>query len=125
MVRVSTLFIYFANMNMILFSAGRLRSGPRQVRADQDLLERGGDAVVPPARRPPRLHRVLDPDRHVGRRLHFLRDGLGQAALPRVHRRGRATLDIQGALTNTRSMVYKRRLIRDIVIFPKGLGDKD
>ena len=27
--------------------------------------------------------------------------------------------------TDTRTMVYKGRLIRDIVIFPKGLGDKD
>ena len=79
-----------------LLTARRLRSGPRQVRADEDVLQRGGDAVVPPARRAARLHRVLHAHRHVGRRMHFLRDGLGQAALPGIHRRGRAPPDIQG-----------------------------
>uniref|UniRef100_A0A8V0X274 Uncharacterized protein n=1 Tax=Gallus gallus TaxID=9031 RepID=A0A8V0X274_CHICK len=44
---------------------GRLRVGAGEVDPHQDVLQRGGDAVVPPPRHPAGLHRVLHADRHV------------------------------------------------------------
>ena len=49
------------------FTAGRFRIGPCQVRPHQDVFERSSDSLVPSARCPPRLYRVLDAYRHVVR----------------------------------------------------------
>ena len=75
-------------------SARWLRPGAGQECADQDVQQRGGDAVVPAAGRAAGLHRVLHPHWYVGRGLHFLRDGQRPSSLPRLDGRGRAPPDI-------------------------------
>lgn len=52
---------------IFIFVACRLWFGAGQVCADKNLLQRGGHLVVPSTRRPPRLHGVLDANRHVVR----------------------------------------------------------
>ena len=52
---------------MFFFTAGRFRIGPCQVRPPKDVFERSSDSLVPSARCPPRLYRVLDAYRHVVR----------------------------------------------------------
>ena len=47
----------------------------------------GGDLVVSSTRCVARFHRVLHSDRHVGRRLHFLRNGFWSTSLPGIHGR--------------------------------------
>lgn len=49
------------------FTAGRFWIGPCQVRPYQDVFERSSDSLVPSARCPPRLYRVLDAYRYVVR----------------------------------------------------------
>lgn len=58
----------FFNFNYwFIFTAGRFRIGPCQVRPHQDVFERSSDSLVPSARCPPRLYRVLDAYRYVVR----------------------------------------------------------
>ena len=52
------------------------RFSKSQIYTNKNVFERGGDAVVPAAGRVTRFHGVLHPNRHVGRRLYILRDGL-------------------------------------------------
>ena len=55
--------IYSASVDSkyVFISAGGLRAGPGEERADEDVQQRGGDAVVPAAGRAAGLHRVLHP----------------------------------------------------------------
>lgn len=74
-----------------------LRSGPSQIDPNKNILKRSSHTVVPATRRTTRLNRLLDPHRHVGRRMHLLRDGMRKAALSGHKSRGRVVLDLQDA----------------------------
>ena len=81
-----------------LIPAGRFWSCTCKVSSYQNLLERSGNFVVPTARCPAWLDRVLHAHRHVGRGLHFLRNGLRTSSFPWFYRWGRVAPDIQGKL---------------------------
>ena len=74
----------------------------------------GGDLVVSSTRCVARFHWVLHSDRHVGRRLHFLRNGFWSTSLPGIH--GRNFYDdvllISCALSNSRWFVFGEMLLR-------------
>ena len=74
----------------------------------------GGDLVVSSTRCAARFHRVLHPDRHVGRRLHFLRNGFWSTSLPGIHGRNlfNHVLFISCALSNSRWFVFGEMLLR-------------
>lgn len=74
-----------------------LRSCPSQIDPDKNILKRSSHSMVPATRRITRLNRLLDPHRHVGRRMHLLRDGMRKAALSGHKSRGRVVLDLQDA----------------------------
>ena len=82
----------------LLIPAGRFWSCTCKVSSYQNLLERSGNFVVPTARCPAWLDRVLHAHRHVGRGLHFLRNGLRTSSFPWFYRWGRVAPDIQGKL---------------------------
>ena len=62
------------------------RFSKSQIYTDKNVFERGGDPVVPAARRVTGLHGVLNPHRHVGRRLYILRDGVWSTPVPGLNR---------------------------------------
>ena len=75
----------------------------------------GGDLVVSSTRCVARFHWVLHPDRHVGRRLHFLRNGFWSTSLPGIHGRKLfydVLLFISCALSNSRWFVFGENLWR-------------
>ena len=55
----------------------------------------GGDPLVSSTRRSAWVHGVFHPNRHVGSRVHFLRDGHWKASLSWINCRGRTSANIQ------------------------------
>ena len=74
----------------------------------------GGDLVVSSTRCVARFHWVLRPDRHVGRRLHFLRNGFWSTSLPGIHGTNlfNDVLLVICALSNSRWFVFGEMLWR-------------
>ena len=67
------------------------------------------------SRRAAGVHGVLYPDRHVGGGLHFLRDVLRPASLPRGHRGGPTSFDIQGRPGRGTFLAYNREKLYSVL----------
>ena len=107
-------------VNNLFISVGWLWSSEGQVCPYQDLQQRGGDPVVQAARRPAWLHRVLHPHWYVGGWLHFLRDGLWQTSLPRLHGGGWASSYLQGDQPGLQWAAHSYRVIAGVGLPHRG-----
>lgn len=93
---------------MLFKIAGRFWSGTGKVSSYQNLLQWSGDVMVPPSRCPLGFDGIFNSHWYVGRRLHFLRNGLWPTAFSWIHRRGRAAPHIQGKKANKVFLFWKR-----------------